>query len=195
MAPKGTFLCLILVLFKEKYLTILSWRNQMRTCKDYRHRCACVARDPSAPVEMPPDGPSTRLLAYPLVSCVSLSDWSCVFEAKGAKVVWSSAACYSVFCFNSFYFFRFLVKLFHNKNETKSKFLFLIPRRGRRRYGLECSVLVQQLVVVEIANIYPTSRIPCSARRCLPPLEPWGSGLRSARPRQCWRRRARGLPH
>ena len=94
-----------------------------------------------------------------------------------------------------FIFFRFLVKLFHNKNETKSKFLFLIPRRGRRRYGLECSVLVQQLVVVEIANIYPTSRIPCSARRCLPPLEPWGSGLRSARPRQCRRRRARGLPH
>ena len=102
VAPKGTFLCLILVLFKEKYLTILSWRNQMRTCKDYRHRCACVARDPSAPVEMPPDGPSTRLLAYPLVSCVSLSDWSCVFEAK---VVWSSAACYSVFCLKFILFF------------------------------------------------------------------------------------------
>ena len=96
VAPKGALLCPILVLFKEKYLTILSWRNQMRTCKDYRHRCACVARDPSAPVEMAPDGPSTRLLAYPLVSCVSLSDWSCVFEAK---VVWSSGCLLLSFLF------------------------------------------------------------------------------------------------
>ena len=126
VAPKGTFLCLILVLFKEKYLTILSWRNQMRTCKDYRHRCACVARDPSAPVEMPPDGPSTRLLAYPLVSCVSLSDWSCVFEAK---VVWSSAACYSVFCFNSFYFFSFSRQIIPQQERNKIKIPFSYPKK------------------------------------------------------------------